>query len=382
MYMRAQYATMSFNEANLKRQGMIGMFHPLFTNIDEMLAPTTLGQLTKQRVNYVYVQPFSSELSRSGSTFLAVYTDNAQGSHYILKRISRERDWIMRTTHDDCGRSVQLWQWGLLDRLWPTIDHAIIACAIDGNGWAILMHDITQHLLPPLTLLDSTTNKQFLAAMAHQHALFWEEPELKNSVLGLCTLPDLYLSLSPITLSQELHSSSVTPRRIVEGRELLPTLVDADIIEVFDRLIADPQPFCNALKRCPQTLIHGDIQLSNLGLDKRTSSPQVIALDWQFVAKAPSAIDLAWYLGATRLPVSRGEAISHYRANLARVLGSRFDDSWWQPVLELSLLMQFMRCSCIAAWNAIHNTNELIRTHFQGELAWWPEQVRAALKWL
>jgi hypothetical protein len=73
--------------------------HQLYDSIDEMLAPGTLSELTGQSISSVRRVPFE-HIGLSGSQLLAVETDDGQGQRYVLKRVSLERDWIMRLTED------------------------------------------------------------------------------------------------------------------------------------------------------------------------------------------------------------------------------------------------------------------------------------------
>jgi RNA polymerase sigma factor (sigma-70 family) len=65
-----------------------------------------------------------SRLSYSGAKLERVVL--ADGSTLVVKRISQEYDLAMKLTHDT-GRAAQLWVSGVLDRLPPVIDHAILA---------------------------------------------------------------------------------------------------------------------------------------------------------------------------------------------------------------------------------------------------------------
>ena len=63
------------------------------------------------------------------------------------------------------------------------------------------------------------------------------------------------------------------------------------------------------------------------------------------IGPAPPGVDLAWYLAvnSARLPVPKKAAIACFRRELERRLGNRFDEQWWQPQLELSLLGGFLQ---------------------------------------
>ena len=109
------------------------MQHVLYDSVDEMLAPEALSELCGHRVSRVRRAPLECN-GKSGSQLLAVETNDGQGPRFVLKRVSLERDWIMRLTDDRHCRSVALWQHGLLDRVRHRIEHAILACARDRTG--------------------------------------------------------------------------------------------------------------------------------------------------------------------------------------------------------------------------------------------------------
>src|SRR4030095_16514673 len=171
------------------------MKYELYSSIDEMLAPEALSELAKKSISYVRCLPFDCH-GYSGSRFMAIETNGGEGLRYILKRTAPEWDWLMQATRDHRCRSVRLWQSGLLDQLKPEVEHAIVACAKDGNGWALLMHDVSAGLIDEMVTTDRPLrlrlHKQILDAMAAMHAGFWEAPELTQATLGLCTLPGLF----------------------------------------------------------------------------------------------------------------------------------------------------------------------------------------------
>jgi hypothetical protein len=363
------------------------MPYELYSSLEEMLAPATLSKLEGRPIHYVRCLPFKSEDSLSGNRFLKVVTDDSTNSQYIVKRMCLAWDWLMRATEDDHCRSARLWQAGLLDRLPPAIDHAIVACAQDGEGWAILMRDVGAGLVPRARFSEEL-NKQFLTAQAQLHAAFWQAPELDDRTLGLSTFRQTYLMLSPQTGYREAEVPDTIPRQIPEGWELFKTLVAEDVASIVASLLEEPQPLCDALARYPRTLVHGDWRHPNLA--RLPGEPQrTVLLDWQFAAAGPPAIDLARYLAVNKplLPVSHEEAIEFYRRQLAHELGDGYDESWWRPQLELSLLGGFVQSGWADALGTIGRWGKLAQElggpdYWRNELAWWSEEVRRAVKWL
>jgi hypothetical protein len=363
------------------------MKYELYSSIDEMLMPNVLSQLEGRPIDYARCLPFNSEASKSGSHFLVVETNGDPGSRYLLKRVALAWDWLMRNTDDHRCRSVRLWQYGLLDRLPPEIEHGIVACAHDGEGWAVLMRDVSAGLVP-YACFSQEENELFLAGLATIHATFWQMPKLDDPALGLCTLRQIYTVLSPQTGHREAGGPDGHPKLILEGWDLLKTLVAEDVAGIIESLLEDPQPLCAALARYPHTLLHGDYRQANLGR-LRGDRDQAAVLDWQLAAMAPPAVDLARYLATNSalLPISKEATIDAYRQQLAQGLGDHFDENWWQPQLELGLLGAFVQDGWAIALKATHWSAAWTQetggpNHWRADLAWWSEQVRTALKWL
>jgi hypothetical protein len=354
------------------------MQHVLYDGVDEMLAPERLSQLARQSISSVRCAPFERS-GASGSQLLAVETDDGQGPRYVLKRISLQRDWIMRLTEDRRCRSVTLWQYGLLDQVRHRIEHAILACARDQAGWAMLMHDVSGAFLQRSSVR-RRDYERVLDALAVLHSTFWQQSILGERTLGLCD-PAQYLTfLSPEKLCGERKTHPFVSE-ILEGWELLETMVGADVVEVVRGLHSDPGPLCRALARYPQTLIHGDAYPGNLGL-MRGAQWKVILLDWQLATALPPAADLAQCLSDFRVADKEG-AIAHYRHSLAHQLGDRYDASWWVPQLALGALAFFVsRGWAMPLFVGRWSTSEGERAQQRANLAWFAGQVRAATKWL
>ena len=358
----------------------------LLASVEELISTDFLSDLENRSIAKVRCIPFDSVDSVSGSQLLRIETNDGDGPRYVLKRISPEWDWIMRATGDDRARAVVSWQTGLLDRLPSNVVHGVIACARDGNGWAILMRDVGAALIPPGDdVIEVSENECFLATMAAMHATFWNQPDAVDPALGFCALRHRYTELSPETGRREAErgSSATIPGLLLEGWGLLNTVVDPMVARVIHTLLEDPQPLCDVLRRFPQTVVHGNLKLGNLGLFREERS-RVVILDWEVVGPAPPAVDLAWYLAvnSARLPVTKEEAILSYQHSLAERLGPRFDQSWWVPQLEIALLGGFLQLGWAKALGAVKGATEAIRGRERAELAWWAERVRVGAKHL
>jgi hypothetical protein len=363
------------------------MRHELYASLDEMLTPETLSALEGRPVTAVCCAPFPSSFSLSGCCehFLRLETNGERPYRYVVKRISQEWDWIMRATDDRHGREVVLWQYGLLDQLPQELAHAVVACAVDGPGWAILLRDVSAALvLSYYEPIPREDNARFLDALAALHATFWDGRHGAGGAPGLCSLWHRCTWPSPQTGRREAGSSDELPPLLLEGWETLKKMIDPDVADVVYDLLDNPQPLCDVLGRYPQTLVHGDARRANLGV-LQEEPPRVVCLDWQLAGLAPPCVDLAWYLADNELilPVPKDVAVACYRDNLACRLGSSFDEQWWEPQLELSLLAGFLQHGWRQAVDAtLPDESYAARTFWRSELAWWSRHIRSAAEWL
>jgi hypothetical protein len=361
------------------------IIHPLYTSLEDMTRPETVSTLVRQPIASVRLVPFQPVGSSSTqSEFLALETDPVAEPGYVVKRMVQEQDWVMQTTDDRHWRAIAIWQHGVLDRLPAEIDHAIIACAVDGAGRAILLRDVSHALMPDGTPRSSEDTARVLDAMAALHAAFWDDDVLCNPALQLCCQRRLFTHTSPDTITPiAARSTAPVLGMIREGWGLLPRLVDADVVELIRELAHDPGPLCTALERYPHTLVHGDWRPANLGIE-RGEQRRLILLDWQRPTATVPGADLAYFLAftANSRSLSREAAIDLYKQRLADRLGARFDLAWWQPQFELSCLGTFVLLGCLQAWFAVHTADADRHRQDRAELAWWSEMVRAGARWL
>lgn len=365
------------------------MQHEPFASMDELLAAETLSALARATIDAARRLPFSRGHAASGSHLFAIETNGGEGPRFVVKRVSPEWDWIMRATDDRVGREALAWSSGMLDRLPPEVAHPIVACAREGDGWAILMHDVGDALFPPhdpyLGLpLSAADDTSILDALAAMHVAFWDEPEAAHPAQGFCSPEARFRAFSPATGRREASSADFYPHIIREGWELLPTLIDPGLAALIAGLADDPRPLTTALARYPQTVVHGDPRPPNLGLLRTPDATRLMMIDWQFVGPGVPGVDLSWYLycsgpGRTH---TKEAAIACYRDCLAQRLGSRFSESWWRPHLELCLLGQTLRCAQDMAWAAMRHEAEAARGWARSDLSWWGERAKEGARWL
>ena len=367
--------------------------YQLYTSVNELLAPETLSDLIGEPVTDVHC----SSLDRSGysgSRLLAVNTiQGTTSQRYVLKRTSLQADWIMAASKDYHCRSVTLWQYGLLDQLQPDVDHAILACAKDEDGWAILMRDVTNTMVvntfhtPGVDTkhsLSETIIKSLLDGLAAIHARFWQTPTLADPALGLCDSNGILATLSPQTMQTISHPSCIPKQWVIEGWPSFQDMVAPDVADILANLMTNRAPLLTALARYPVTLLHGDYASQNLGLAGQHQT-SVIALDWQLAGYSVPTVDLAWFFNKSEVSSSSfptKAALAYYRERLAHRLGNRFNDDWWEPMWALGRLVNVLRLGSMYAWASQNASTEAIQAEKQAQVAEYEKQVRAAVKWL
>jgi hypothetical protein len=298
----------------------------------------------------------------------------------------------MRITGDTSCREMLVWQRRLLDRLPPEVGHTVVDGAVDGEGWALLLRDITDLMHPSQRWpaagwapLDERELRVFLDGLAALHERFWLDPALLDPGLGLCELPWLYASFSPATVEREAGSPHGLVAFLRADWERFEEVATPDLARLVRGLQADLTPLCDALRRYPWTLVHGDPNCKNFGLE-RAPHPKLLLLDWQLVNRAPPAVDLAFFLSlfsAVLSPsVSKEMVIERYRELLAARLGDRFDENWWRPQLELALLGHFLRFGALLVSRLTGHDDPEVREHYREELVWWTERALAGAAWL
>jgi hypothetical protein len=356
----------------------------LFNSVEEMLAPEAMSALLSRQVTRVEQRPMNEHGGVAGGHLS--YVDTNAGC-FVLKRMSKASDWLMFTSDDNLCRAVTLWQYGLLDRLTPHMDHAIVACSRDANGWAIMMRDVSHAMLgdiphaKPMTVAIINT---LVDVLARQHANFWNDPLLDNVDIGLC---DAAHHANPISMTLVRRYpnfvGSVIPAYVIEGWEIVDAenFFEADVKQSVHNLLENPQPLFDAFSRYPFTLIHGDFRAENLALPDG-SAP--VVLDWQIAARSLMTIDLTWLIGHNqiRLLMDNKQLEDFYRTRLETYLGQRFEDIQWQAMIDLGYLYRVLRSTpFIACWWK-HTNDEKRRAAEEIKLRERSQQVRDGIRWL
>ena len=331
----------------------------------ESVQPRRIEELASLLARASDREPLSDNAGKSGAVIERATID---GERYVVKYLDRRRDWTLRASGMLRGVTTEMWARGLLDRLPDCLDQPIVAVAVgplDGaddphvDVTALVMRDVADWMVAvnddPVPY---DVHAQFLDHMAALHAAFWEA----GTEIDLVTPMTRYLELSPWTAQAErwVGSDHVVPKLIAQGWPLLDEVAPR-AAEIVHPLSLDPGPLVTALESTPQTLVHGNFKLDNLGVtpDRRT-----VLLDWEGTGRGAATGDLAWYLAINcrRLPESKEDAVATYRSALeAHGVDT---GAWWDRQLALSLLGALVQFGWEKAFGGLDD-----------ELAWWQDRA-------
>jgi hypothetical protein len=267
----------------------------------------------------------------SGARLSRVESD---GRSYILKRLRLQDDWLMRVTGDAAYREAQFAVSPLAKRLPAGVRTPSLGASFDDDGRAILMHDITDILLPDAQVVPADAMDAMLGRFADLHAAFWDDP-MADANVAWCAARHRISLLGPGTgemLIREGRDFGIT-----RGWRAFEQLVPPVVADLERRLARDMTPLLATLQSLPQTLLHGDLKIANFGWDGDVLS----LLDWAMVMRGPVAIDLAMFLtmNSSVLPWPLDETLDRYASHLEHALGAeRFAAArWWQQRAAIML---------------------------------------------
>jgi hypothetical protein len=294
---------------------------------------------------------------KSGATLERVVID---GRGYVLKRLDLAEDWTMRASGSLPGAPLVLWERGILTRLPDCFNQPIVGAApLGSRGCALLMRDVTPWLVPATDApVEPGQHERFLRHMAALHAAFWDCGPDFDVVPAM----HRYLELSPWTASAEAAAGSahLVPQLVGRGWPLLAEVAPA-AAKVLTPLAYDPGPLVEALAATPQTFVHSNWKLDNLGTD---DAGRTVILDWEQPGRGAALSDLAWYLAINcrRLPSSKEASIEVYRGALEAC--GIDTEPWWDRQLALCLLGAMV----LFGW-------EKALGGYDEELAWWETKI-------
>ena len=286
------------------------------------------------------------------------------GTPGIAKRVVPGGDWLGRVAG---GRAItaELWRAGVLQRLPASIETGIVAVEPEGDGWRILMRDLSAALLPAQGPISRARHREVMAAAGALHAAFRGE-----RFDGAITLERHLAISSPAIAEAERDGSDVIPKQIETAWEAFAEAADDDVAQAVLANLADPAPLARALRAGGTTLVHGDLRDDNLGfVDGR-----VVLLDWDIAGEGTPALEVAWYLchDAWRTEGSHDELLDDFLVAEGGAV-SEHD-------LDLGLIAGLQLYGWIFGHSALIHPDPAERAWARDELGWWVPRVRAALE--
>jgi hypothetical protein len=119
--------------------------HTSFDSLESMLSHEAMSTLEHRSVVRVEIDQWRPGFGAvSGCEFRKVRSHGQGGvRRYVVKRSAYASDMVRRLTDDQRGREQLIWQFGVLDPLPAEVDCPPVGSARDGDGWALLMRDVS-----------------------------------------------------------------------------------------------------------------------------------------------------------------------------------------------------------------------------------------------
>ena len=158
---------------------------------------------------------------------------------------------------------------------------------VDTGISALVLEDLS-HLRTGLqyTGFTAVEAEATLVQFAHQHAAWWNRPELSK-------MPWLPAWNEPAMVEFAVGAyAQIWPLCAAMFEDSLP----AEAIALGGRLTEILGDLMNDVAAAPFTLAHGDARHENLLFDPADASAAPHVVDWQFVARGRGVIDVAYYL--------------------------------------------------------------------------------------
>lgn len=120
--------------------------------------------------------------------------------------------------------------------------------------------------------------------------------------------------------------------------------MEPDLEALFTRMARHADLIAEALKRAPDTLLHGDYWPGNIHVDDQG---RLTVYDWQQVGIGPAVLDLVAFIQSSLwwfdpLPVDPQAIIFEYRRSLSEKTGTIWANQEWQALLDHSRMWIFL----------------------------------------
>jgi thiamine kinase-like enzyme len=225
------------------------------------------------------------------------------------------------------------------------------------------MRDVSAHLHGARRNLTRPEVRRLFAALVDMHRLH----EGRVMPEALADLRDRINAGSSQVVAREHEGPDWLPKWFQRSWELIDDLVPGDVAAIIHDIDRDPSPIASALLGRGRTLLHGDVNPSNVGFTEE----HIVLLDWQLASAGPGVLDLVWLLNhADRIDATFDELLDDVRA----AAGSDHDEF----TLQLAILANVPFACALWAAGVIEVVNPQWRAEATDALNWWVGAARTA----
>ena len=289
----------------------------------------------------------------------------ADGRALVVKRVEPGTDLTLDMTGGGPAREYLLWRSGVLDRLPPGIDHAVVDAWLEDETTVLVMRDLGDAVLSWQDRLSPARAFWVMHRIAALHRHFLGAPPA-----GVAPL-DLVLSLfAPHRIRERAAQGNELCALACRGWEIFADTVPADVAGPVLALLDDVGPLAAALSAGPVTMTHGDLATVNMAFE----GDRLVLIDWAMPTAAPGALDVARFLAgcASVVDPGREELLAAYQ----RAAGSASDER----SLRLALLAGLVWLGWNKALDAAEHPDPAVRHREEADLDWWVREARTTLE--
>lgn len=287
------------------------------------------------------------------------------GRRLIYKHLPVGGDWLTRVS-GGADRLRRLWDSGVLSRVRPVVDHAIVDVVADEDHDIVVMRDVSELLLTGAGPVGRDVSQRLLAGLAALHDVGRDEQHQ-----DLCPVAARYGMFAPARHTSDRGPNPRPAReQIGEGWQLFAERTDPDLADAVWAVHRDPMVLGHRLAQRPTTLLHGDMKLTNLGL----GPDGLIAIDWgDLTGFGPPAIDVAWYalMNTLRIDATPDDVFADYQAAAGQPLD--------QVALDLACVGSLAQMGWRFSRFAAASRDAPLRVEAGRALEWWTARALTAL---
>lgn len=325
-------------------------------------------------IRSVDIQPLDTKgFSGCRLQILSTVLDDGTSKRFILKFIPLKTDWTCRLSGATRCREAALLAAQSLSGVWSIFSSPYIAYAENEAESALLMEDLTSHLLPDVRKpLEEEEESSLVITLARLHAFYWHSTELEDP--WLARLSSFWSILGPDLRGDAIASQRLAPRMyeaLVRGWTIALRSLPAGVVKILSTRAEEAE---QRWAHLPWTLVHGDVKVANFVL---RPDGGVSAFDWALVGRAPVSVDLGWYLAvnATRLTGTKESFLDRWRQTLESALGEKLPDGQWQEITTAALIIG----ARMLLWSkavALDSGNASARAEWE----WWVSRLEEACR--